>query len=169
MYTNIEFCIYLFFKLYKYRVLFRFFHNFVLINKNFIDFSKWTKTNMDIPFCIDIFPNRLLYWFFQQKAIHMDITFFLLIYENIRIYIFVLIFNSPDPKGHVRYCHHLASVCKLFQKSSPLKPLGQFKPTLAWIILRGFSVKVTSDDPADQPSWPPCLLIEHRGKIAVFG
>ena len=22
-----------------------------------------------------------------------------------------------------------------------------------------------SDDPADQPSWPPCLLIEHRGKI----
>jgi hypothetical protein len=29
------------------------------------------------------------------------------------------------------YCHHLASVCKLFKKSSPLKPLGQFKPNLA--------------------------------------
>jgi hypothetical protein len=25
----------------------------------------------------------------------------------------------------------LSSVCKLFQKSSPLKPLGQFKPNLA--------------------------------------
>ena len=23
-----------------------------------------------------------------------------------------------------------------------------------------------SDDPADQPSWPSCLLIEHRGKIS---
>ena len=49
------------------------------------------------------------------------------------------------------------SVCKLFQKSSPLKPLGQFKPNLTWIILRGFPLKVMSDDPADQPSWPPCL------------
>ena len=50
-----------------------------------------------------------------------------------------------------------ASVCKLFQKSSPLKPLGQFKPNVAWIILRGFPLKVMSDDPVDQPSWPPCL------------
>jgi hypothetical protein len=58
-----------------------------------------------------------------------------------------------------------ASVCKLFKKSSPLKLLGQFKPNLAWIILRGFPLKVMSDDPADQPSWPPCLLIEHRDKI----
>jgi hypothetical protein len=30
------------------------------------------------------------------------------------------IFSSPDPKGHVNYCHHLSSVCKLFKKSSPL-------------------------------------------------
>jgi hypothetical protein len=50
-----------------------------------------------------------------------------------------------------------SSVCKLLKKSSPLKPLGQFKPNLAWIILRGFPLKVMSDDPADQPSWPPCL------------
>ena len=30
------------------------------------------------------------------------------------------------------YCHHLASVvrCKLFQKSSPLKVLDQWKPNL---------------------------------------
>jgi hypothetical protein len=30
-----------------------------------------------------------------------------------------------------------SSVCKLLKQSSPLKPLGQFKPNLAWIILRG--------------------------------
>ena len=47
-----------------------------------------------------------------------------------------------------------ASVCKLFQKSSPLKPLGQFKANLTWIIFRGFPLKLMSDDPADQP---PCL------------
>ena len=43
-------------------------------------------------------------------------------------------FSSPDPKGHVSYCHHLASVVvvrrKLFQKSSPLKVLDQWKPNL---------------------------------------
>ena len=43
-----------------------------------------------------------------------------------------LIFSSPDPKGHVSYSHHLASVVrhKLFQKSSPLKVLDQWKPNL---------------------------------------
>ena len=44
------------------------------------------------------------------------------------------IFSSPDPKGHVSYCYHLASVVvvrrKLFQKSSPLKVLDQWKPNL---------------------------------------
>ena len=46
----------------------------------------------------------------------------------------VIVFSSPDPKGHVSYCHHLASVVvvrrKLFQKSSPLKVLDQWKPNL---------------------------------------
>jgi hypothetical protein len=43
-----------------------------------------------------------------------------------------LIFSSPDPKGHVSYSHHLASVVrrKLFKKSSPLKVLDQWKPNL---------------------------------------
>jgi hypothetical protein len=50
-----------------------------------------------------------------------------------------------------------SSVCKLFKKSSSLKPQGQFKTNLAWIILRGFPLKDISDDTADQPSWPPCL------------
>ena len=44
------------------------------------------------------------------------------------------IFSSPDPKGHVSYSHHLASVVvvrrKLFQKSFPLKVLDQWKPNL---------------------------------------
>jgi hypothetical protein len=50
------------------------------------------------------------------------------------------LFSSPDPKGHVSYCHHLVSVVvvrrpsvvrrKLFQKSSPLKVLDQWKPNL---------------------------------------
>ena len=53
-----------------------------------------------------------------------------------------------------------SSVCKLFQRSSPLKPLGQFKPSLAWTILRGFPLKVMSDSHALHPRWPPLLKIE---------
>ena len=52
-----------------------------------------------------------------------------------------VVFSSPDPKGQVSYSHHLASVVvvrrpssvvrrKLFQKSSPLKVLDQWKPNL---------------------------------------
>ena len=39
-------------------------------------------------------------------------------------------------RGHVSYCHHLASVVprKLFQRSSPLKLLDQLEPNLVWII-----------------------------------
>ena len=55
---------------------------------------------------------------------------------------------------------HMLSVCKLFQKSSPLKPLGQVKPNLAWIILRGFPLKFMSDSHALHPRWPPLLKIE---------
>ena len=44
------------------------------------------------------------------------------------------LFSSPDPKGQVSYCHHLASVVrrKLFQKSSPLKVLDQTKGNQTW-------------------------------------
>jgi hypothetical protein len=58
------------------------------------------------------------------------------------------IFSSPDPKGQVSYSHHLASVVvvrrKLFQKSSPLKVLDQWKPNLVWIITRVSSFKIVS-------------------------
>ena len=76
-------------------------------------------------------------------------------------------FRSHGPKGHVSYCHHLASVVvvrrKLLKKSSPLKLLDQLKPNLVWIITRVFSFKIVSDDAVHQPTWPLLLKIEHMG------
>ena len=83
------------------------------------------------------------------------------------------LFSSPDPKGHVSYSHHLASVVvvrrKLFQKSSPLKVLDQWKPNLVWIITRVSSFKIVSGDAVHQPTWPLLLKIEHMVKLQVFG
>jgi hypothetical protein len=85
------------------------------------------------------------------------------------------LFSSPDPKGHVSYCHHLASVVvvrrKLFQKSSPLilKVLDQWKPNLVWIITRVSSFKIVSGDSVHQPTWPLLLKIEHMVKLQVLG
>jgi hypothetical protein len=66
------------------------------------------------------------------------------------------------------YCHHLASVVvvrrKLFQKSSPLKVLDQWKPNLVWIITRVSSFKIVSGDAVHQPTWPLLLKIEHMVK-----
>jgi hypothetical protein len=64
-------------------------------------------------------------------------------------------------KGHVSYCHHLASVVhrKLFQKSSPLKVLHQWKPNLVRIIVnngnakRGISPHLKIK-PCDLDLWP---------------
>ena len=81
--------------------------------------------------------------------------------------------SSHDPKGHVSYSHHLASVIvvrrKLFQKSSPLKVLDQWKPNLVWIITRVSSFKIVSGDAVHQPTWPLLLKIEHMVKLQVFG
>jgi hypothetical protein len=81
------------------------------------------------------------------------------------------LFSSPDPKGHVSYCHHLASVVrrKPFQKSSPLKVLDQWKPNLVWIITRVSSFKIVSGDAVHQPTWPLLLKIEHMVKLQVLG
>ena len=67
--------------------------------------------------------------------------------------LFVDFISSPDPKGHVSYCHHLASVVrrKLFQKSS-LKVQDQWKPNLVWIITRVSSFKIVSGDAVHQPT-----------------
>ena len=84
----------------------------------------------------------------------------------------VYIVSSPDPKGHVSYCHHLASVVvvrrKPFQKSS-LKVLEQWKPNLVWIITRVSSFKIVSGDAVRQPTWPLLLKIEHMVKLQVLG
>ena len=81
--------------------------------------------------------------------------------------------SSPDPKGQVSYCHHLASVIvvrrKHFQKSSPLKVLDQWKPNLVWIITRVSSFKIVSGDVVHQPTWPLLLKIEHMVKLQVLG
>ena len=98
--------------------------------------------------------------------------------QNDQIYHYLLffskgIFSSPDPLGQVSYCHHLASVIvvrrKLFQKSSPLKVLDQWKPNLVWIITRVSSFKIVSDDAVYQPTWPLLLKIEHMVKLQVLG
>ena len=81
------------------------------------------------------------------------------------------LFSSPDTKGHVSYCHHLASVVrrKLFQKSSPLKVLDQWKPNLVWIITRVSSFKIVSGDAVHQPTWQLLLKIEHMVTLQVLG
>ena len=88
-------------------------------------------------------------------------------------FFFFFLFSSPDPKGHVSYCHHLASVVvvrrKLFQKSSPLKVQNQWKPNLVWIITRVSSFKIVSSDAVHQPTWPLLLKIEHMVKLQVLG
>ena len=83
---------------------------------------------------------------------------------------FLYLFSSPDPKGHVSYCHHLASVVrrKLFQKSS-LKTLNQWKPNLIRIITRVSSFKIVSGDAVHQATWPLLLKIEHMVKLQVLG
>jgi hypothetical protein len=81
-----------------------------------------------------------------------------------------LFISSPDPKGQVSYCHHLASIVrrKLFQKSSPLKVLDQWKPNLVRIITRVSSFKFVSGDAVHQPTWPMLLKIEHIVKLQVL-
>ena len=58
---------------------------------------------------------------------------------------------------------------KLFQKSSPLKVLVQWKPNLVWIITRVSSFKFVSGDAVHQPIWPLLLKIEHMVKLQVLG
>ena len=58
---------------------------------------------------------------------------------------------------------------KLFQKSSPLKVLDQWKPNLVWIITRVSSFKIMSGDAVHQPTWPLLLKIEHMVKLQVLG
>jgi hypothetical protein len=38
-------------------------------------------------------------------------TLYIDLHQIYELYVYVF-FSSPDPKGHVRYCHHLASVVR---------------------------------------------------------
>ena len=58
---------------------------------------------------------------------------------------------------------------KLFQKSSPLKVLDQWKPNFVWIITRVSSFKIVSGDVVHQPTWQLLLKIEHMVKLQVLG
>jgi hypothetical protein len=58
---------------------------------------------------------------------------------------------------------------KLFQKSSPLKVLNQWKPNLVRIITRVSSFKIVSGDAVHQSTWPLLLKIEHMVKLQVLG
>ena len=71
-------------------------------------------------------------------------------------------------KGHVSFCHHLASVVvrpsvvrrKLPFNSSPLKPLNQIKPNLAGMVPGWVSFKIGFDSPALHSRWLLLLKIE---------
>ena len=69
------------------------------------------------------------------------------------------------------YYHHLASVFvvrrKLFQKSSRLKVLDQWKPNLVRINTR--VSKLCPVISVHQPTWPLLLKIEHMVKLQVLG
>jgi hypothetical protein len=47
---------------------------------------------------------------------------------------------------------------KMF-KSSPLKPVSQFKANMAWMVLRWSTFKFMSCDPDLHPRWPPSANI----------
>ena len=72
------------------------------------------------------------------------------------------VISSPDPKGHVSFCHHFASVvvvvrvCKLFiLSSSSLKPLNWFGPNLAEMFIGRSSTKFVILVQIGNPTWPP--------------
>ena len=71
------------------------------------------------------------------------------------------VFSSPEPKVHVNYCHHLASVvCKrfTFEASSP-KPLGQLEPNLAGMFIGWSSTTFLFFFPVGYSTWLPGEII----------
>ena len=112
------------------------------------------------------------YLFFESKIsmILFSFVFFLFFYLGGGRVSFLAHLTQ---RGQVSYCHHLSSSSvvrrKLFQKSSPLKVLDQWKPNLVWIITRVSSFKIVSGDAVHQPIWPLLLKIEHMVKLQVLG
>ena len=70
------------------------------------------------------------------------------------------VFSSPDPKGHVRYCHHLASVVRPLTFSYfNLLLWNQMEPNLAESIYRRSSIKFLHFVPFRQQIWPPRTIL----------
>ena len=105
-----------------------------------------------------------------SKTVISDLLTFSLL-ETMLVVICYL-FSSPDPKGHVSYCHHEMSVVSrpsfsfhilIFSSEtsgSIWTKLGRNGP---WVVL----FRILSDDPARQPRWPPWLKIENSQKISL--
>ena len=86
--------------------------------------------------------------------------------------------SSPDPKGQVSYCHHLASVVVV---RSPSYIVNFFKNLLLWKYktngnqtwsessLGCLVSKLCPVMPLHQPTWPLLLKIEHMLKLQVLG
>ena len=107
---------------------------------------------------------------FLVGFVYSIFTFMCMLFRSL----FVLLqFLAHLKKGHVSYCHHLASVVvvrrNFFQNSSPLKVLDQWKPNLVWIIIRVSSFTIVCGDAVHQPTWPLLLKIEHIVKLQVLG
>jgi hypothetical protein len=49
---------------------------------------------------------------------------------------------------------------KMFQNASSLKPIGQFKPNCAGMIIGRSSTKVSFSMPIGNPRWPPLQEID---------
>jgi hypothetical protein len=70
------------------------------------------------------------------------------------------VFLAHLAKGHVSFCHHLASVVVRPFKSPPLKRLNQIKPNLAGMAPGWDPFKFVSDSPALHSRWLLLLKIE---------
>ena len=115
----------------------------------------WKVLSKECTFCYDPLPSM---------ALHRQFLFLIgqfLAHLTQRVMWAILITWRPSSSSVVRR--------KLFQKSSPLKVLDQWKPNLVWIITRVSSFKIVSGDAVHLPTWPLLLKIEHMVKLQVFG
>jgi hypothetical protein len=69
-----------------------------------------------------------------------------------------------------RLCKLRINKKKIILKSSRHKPLGQFQPNLAWMVLRWSPFKIVSGSSILYPRWLPLLKIQlcQMAKTAVF-
>ena len=70
---------------------------------------------------------------------------------NYEVILTVKMISSPDPRGHLSYCYHWASVVRLSLTfctlTTPLKPLGQFEPNFGGMVLGWSPFRIVSDNP----------------------